>query len=73
MQETGSDDPGGDFWISAGEPQSPRSHIAFRAADEEHVNMFHRAAIEAGGTDNGPPDLRPTSSGEPWVTTFTTT
>jgi hypothetical protein len=21
--------------------------------------MFHRAAIEAGGTDNGPPGLRP--------------
>jgi len=58
-QAAGGDDPGGDFWISAGEPQSPRSHIAFRAAGEEHVSMFHRAAIEAGGTDNGPPGLRP--------------
>ena len=58
-QATGSDDPGGDFWISAGEPQSPRAHVAFRAADEEQVGMFHRAAIEAGGTDNGAPGLRP--------------
>lgn len=57
-QEGPGDDPGGDFWISAGEPQTPRTHIAFRAADEEHVSMFHRAAIEAGGTDNGAPGPR---------------
>jgi catechol 2,3-dioxygenase-like lactoylglutathione lyase family enzyme len=25
-------DPGGDFWISAGPPLTPRSHIAFSAA-----------------------------------------
>ena len=58
-QEGAGDDPGGDFWISAGDPQTPRTHIAFRAAGEEHVAMFHRAAIEAGGTDNGAPGPRP--------------
>jgi catechol 2,3-dioxygenase-like lactoylglutathione lyase family enzyme len=58
-QEGGGDDPGGDFWIGAGEPQTPRSHIAFRATSEEQVKEFHRAAIEAGGTDNGPPGERP--------------
>jgi len=58
-QEGEGDDPGGDFWISAGEPQTPRTHIAFRATSEEQVDDFYRAAIEAGGTDNGPPGPRP--------------
>jgi catechol 2,3-dioxygenase-like lactoylglutathione lyase family enzyme len=53
------DDPGGDFWIGAGEPQTPRVHMAFRAANEQQVLEFYRAAIEAGGTDNGPPGERP--------------
>jgi len=53
------DDPGGDFWIGAGEPQTPRTHVAFRAANEEEVDEFYRAAIEAGGTDNGAPGERP--------------
>lgn len=58
-QTAKGDDPGGDFWIGAGEPQTPRMHIAFRAADEDQVAEFYRAAIEAGGTDNGPPGERP--------------
>ncbi len=53
------DDPGGDFWICAGTPYSPRSHIAFRAASVAEVNAFHRAALAAGGRDNGPPGPRP--------------
>jgi len=52
------DDPGGDFWISAGEPQTPRTHVAFRAAGEQQVREFYRAAIEAGGEDNGRPGER---------------
>ena len=58
QQGTG-DDPGGDFWIGAGDPQTPRLHVAFRAANEEEVNAFYRAAIEAGGKDNGAPGERP--------------
>jgi catechol 2,3-dioxygenase-like lactoylglutathione lyase family enzyme len=58
-QQGDGDDPGGDFWISAGEPQAPRTHVAFRAANEEQVAEFHRAATEAGGKDNGPPGPRP--------------
>ena len=58
-QQGAGDDPGGDFWISAGEPQTPRTHVAFRAASEQQVTEFHRAAIAAGGTDNGPPGPRP--------------
>ena len=58
-REGAGDDPGGDFWISAGEPQTPRTHVAFRAANEEQVAEFYRAALEAGGKDNGPPGPRP--------------
>ena len=33
-------------------------HIAFVAATREEVDAFHRAALEAGGKDNGAPGLR---------------
>jgi catechol 2,3-dioxygenase-like lactoylglutathione lyase family enzyme len=48
-----------DFWIGEGEPQTPRVHVAFRAKDRRRVDEFHAAALAAGGTDNGPPGLRP--------------
>lgn len=34
-------------------------HLAFRADTREQVEAFHRAALEAGATDNGSPGLRP--------------
>lgn len=34
-------------------------HVAFAAKTREQVDAFHRAALEAGGTDNGAPGLRP--------------
>ena len=34
-------------------------HLAFSAANREQVVAFHRAALEAGGQDNGGPGLRP--------------
>jgi catechol 2,3-dioxygenase-like lactoylglutathione lyase family enzyme len=34
-------------------------HIAFRAATRQQVRDFHRAALAAGGRDNGAPGLRP--------------
>ena len=34
-------------------------HLAFTASSREQVQAFYRAALEAGGTDNGPPGLRP--------------
>ncbi|MET0210587.1 MAG: VOC family protein [Burkholderiaceae bacterium] len=33
-------------------------HIAFRAEHRKQVDDFHRAALAAGGKDNGPPGLR---------------
>jgi len=53
------DDPGGDFWISQGDPFTPRSHIAFRATSEAQVVAFYEAALVAGARDNGAPGLRP--------------
>ena len=34
-------------------------HLAFVAENREQVDAFHRAALEAGGKDNGAPGLRP--------------
>lgn len=34
-------------------------HIAFVAGNRAQVDAFHRAALEAGGKDNGRPGLRP--------------
>jgi catechol 2,3-dioxygenase-like lactoylglutathione lyase family enzyme len=34
-------------------------HLAFKANNRQQVEAFHRAALEAGGKDNGAPGLRP--------------
>jgi catechol 2,3-dioxygenase-like lactoylglutathione lyase family enzyme len=34
-------------------------HLAFRAASRQQVDAFYRAALDAGGKDNGAPGLRP--------------
>jgi catechol 2,3-dioxygenase-like lactoylglutathione lyase family enzyme len=34
-------------------------HLAFAAGNRAQVEAFHRAALEAGGKDNGAPGLRP--------------
>jgi catechol 2,3-dioxygenase-like lactoylglutathione lyase family enzyme len=34
-------------------------HVAFRVDDEEQVQKFHGAALDAGGTDNGEAGPRP--------------
>jgi catechol 2,3-dioxygenase-like lactoylglutathione lyase family enzyme len=48
-----------DFWISQGTPASSPLHVAFASPDRATVDAFHRAALAAGGKDNGPPGLRP--------------
>jgi catechol 2,3-dioxygenase-like lactoylglutathione lyase family enzyme len=47
-----------DFWIGEGEPRAP-IHVAFSSPDRATVDAFHKAALAAGGKDNGPPGLRP--------------
>jgi predicted lactoylglutathione lyase len=38
-------------------------HIAFVAENRQQVDAFYRAALEAGGKDNGAPGRRPQYSG----------
>ena len=46
------------FWIDRFHPHSVRHHTAFVARSREEVDAFYKAAIAAGGTDNGAPGLR---------------
>lgn len=48
-----------DFWISRGTPGQFPTHVAFRVTSREVVDAFYKAALEAGGKDNGAPGLRP--------------
>ena len=48
-----------DFWLhGAGDP-GPGRHYAFTARSRGEVDAFHKAALAAGGRDNGAPGLRP--------------
>jgi catechol 2,3-dioxygenase-like lactoylglutathione lyase family enzyme len=51
--------PKPDFWIGEGKPHVPPVHVAFRAESRRQVDAFYRAALAAGGRDNGAPGLRP--------------
>lgn len=47
-----------EFWIGVhGIPPGP-IHLAFAAENREQVRAFHRAALAAGGRDNGAPGIR---------------
>jgi catechol 2,3-dioxygenase-like lactoylglutathione lyase family enzyme len=46
------------LWIHNNELPGTGTHIAFAASERAIVDAFHRAALEAGGTDNGPPGIR---------------
>ncbi len=46
------------FWLDLFHPHGLRQHTAFRAVSREQVDGFHKAALEAGGIDNGAPGLR---------------
>lgn len=51
--------PKPDFWVIDGTPNQPPLHVAFRVGSRAMVDAFYRAALAAGGRDNGPPGLRP--------------
>jgi catechol 2,3-dioxygenase-like lactoylglutathione lyase family enzyme len=46
------------FWVGVGEDIA-RAHIAFAAKDRASVDAFYKAAMAAGGKDNGAPGPRP--------------
>ena len=47
------------LWLSPTQEKPSRLHIAITADSRAQVDAFHQAALAAGGTDNGPPGLRP--------------
>ena len=47
------------FWLAEENATTGLMHIAFQAKCRSDVDAFHAAALRAGGTDNGPPGLRP--------------
>lgn len=46
------------LFLAKGKPSNGYLHIALTAPDRESVDAFYRAALAAGGTDNGPPGIR---------------
>ena len=48
-----------DFWIGGEGGVARPLHVAFAADNRAVVDAFYRAAIAAGGADNGAPGLRP--------------
>jgi catechol 2,3-dioxygenase-like lactoylglutathione lyase family enzyme len=71
VMEVTADETGGDahagfgedgqpfFWIGTGAKPMGGTHVAFAAGTRAKVDAFYRAALAAGGRDNGPPGLRP--------------
>jgi catechol 2,3-dioxygenase-like lactoylglutathione lyase family enzyme len=47
------------FWFGTGEPCKGQMHVAFTAPDRVTVDAFYKAAMAAGGRDNGAPGVRP--------------
>jgi catechol 2,3-dioxygenase-like lactoylglutathione lyase family enzyme len=47
------------LWLSDKGKTTPSTHIAIRAENREEVDAFYKAAMAAGGQDNGAPGLRP--------------
>jgi catechol 2,3-dioxygenase-like lactoylglutathione lyase family enzyme len=48
-----------DFWIGGEGGLARPLHVAIATRDRASVDAFYRAALAAGGRDNGAPGLRP--------------
>ena len=47
-----------DLWLRESGSSTSATHVAIAAPSRAAVDAFHRAALAAGATDNGPPGLR---------------
>jgi catechol 2,3-dioxygenase-like lactoylglutathione lyase family enzyme len=47
------------YWVDGSRPGFNQTHLAFTADSKAAVDAFHRAALAAGGRDNGAPGPRP--------------
>jgi catechol 2,3-dioxygenase-like lactoylglutathione lyase family enzyme len=60
IRERGPDAPAYiSVYLSTGRLEPDNRHWAFRAKTRAEVRAFHEAALRHGGTDDGPPGLRP--------------
>ncbi|WP_299628941.1 VOC family protein [uncultured Tateyamaria sp.] len=59
VQVTGYGDDRPWFWLAGERATTGLMHVAFQAQSHAQVDAFHAAALQAGGTDNGAPGLRP--------------
>lgn len=50
------------LWLYQSSEKPTPLHLAFTAENRQRVRDFHRAALAAGGKDNGAPGLRPTTT-----------
>ena len=50
--------------VSQSDERSGPTHVGFVATSREQVDAFHRAGVEAGFRDNGPPGVREQYSSE---------
>jgi catechol 2,3-dioxygenase-like lactoylglutathione lyase family enzyme len=48
-----------ELYVNAADDYRTRVHVAFQAQDRAAVQAFYKAALAAGGSDNGPPGERP--------------
>jgi catechol 2,3-dioxygenase-like lactoylglutathione lyase family enzyme len=46
------------FWIGDGKPPTTGVHVAFATSVRATVDAFYKAALAAGGRDNGAPGVR---------------
>ena len=46
------------LWLVDGQSPGGELHVALQASTREDVDAFHRAALAAGGRDNGAPGVR---------------
>jgi catechol 2,3-dioxygenase-like lactoylglutathione lyase family enzyme len=53
------------FWIDRFHPHGVKQHVAFVAKTRSEVDAFYVTALDNGGRDNGPPNLRSTDAGYP--------
>jgi catechol 2,3-dioxygenase-like lactoylglutathione lyase family enzyme len=51
------------YWIEGSRAGINQMHVAFSAKDNAMVDEFHRAALAAGGRDNGKPGPRQGANG----------
>jgi len=47
-----------ELFVNVAHEYVTRGHLAFQAPDQETVRVFYKAALSAGGRDNGPPGER---------------